>query len=75
MVNYQKQLAKLYNQKVQLREFVVDDLILRKVFENIKDPTNGKLGPNWEGPHKITKLADKGAYHLEDLEGKQVPRL
>ena len=32
------------------------------------------LGPNWEGLYKITKLADKGAYHLEDLEGKQVPR-
>ena len=30
MANYQKQLAKLYNQKVQHRQFSVGDLILRK---------------------------------------------
>ncbi|GFZ11148.1 hypothetical protein Acr_22g0005460 [Actinidia rufa] len=47
----------------------------RKVVGNTKDPVDGKLVPNWEGPYKITKLTGKGAYHLEDLEGKQVPRL
>ena len=75
MVDYQKQLAKMYNQKVQHRLFSVGDLILRKVVRNTKDPADGKLGPNWEGSYKITKLASKGAYYLEDLEGKQVPRL
>ncbi|GFZ04843.1 hypothetical protein Acr_17g0004150 [Actinidia rufa] len=46
MADYQKQLAKTYNQRVQHREFSVGDLILRKVVENTKDPTNGKIGPN-----------------------------
>ena len=34
-----------------------------------------KLGPNWEGPYKITKLVGKGAYYLVDLEDKQIPRV
>ena len=74
MADYQKQLAKTYNQKVQHREFSVGDLILRKVVENTKDPMDGKLKPNWEGPYKIMKLARKGAYHLKVHEAKQVSR-
>ena len=45
---------------------------MRKIVGNTKDPTDGKLGPNWEGPYKIVKLAGKGAYYLKDREGKQV---
>ena len=56
MVDYQKQLVKIYNQKVQHREFLVGDLILRKVVENTKDPMDEKLGPNWKRPCKIVKL-------------------
>ena len=37
-------------------------------------PGEGKLGANWEGPYKIIGLAGKGAYHLEDLEGRGIPR-
>ncbi|GFS36376.1 hypothetical protein Acr_00g0045620 [Actinidia rufa] len=53
MANYQNQLAKSFNQKVQRKEFGMGDLVLRKVLGNTKDPTDGKLGPNWEGPYKI----------------------
>ncbi|GFS36321.1 hypothetical protein Acr_00g0045360 [Actinidia rufa] len=74
MANYQKQLAKTYKQKVKHRQFLVGDLILRKVVGNTKDPADRKLGPNWEEPYKIVKLAGKGAYHLKDSEGKQVSR-
>ncbi|GFY95165.1 hypothetical protein Acr_10g0005500 [Actinidia rufa] len=52
MADYQKQLAKSFNQKVQRREFEVGSLVLRKVVGNTKDPTDNKLGPNWEGPYK-----------------------
>ena len=44
---------------------------MKKGFGNTKDPTDWKLGPNWEGPYKITKLAGKGACYFE---GKQIPR-
>ena len=74
MVDYQKQLAKTYNQRIQHKEFLIGDLILRKVVGNIKDPVDEKFGPNWEGPYRIVKLASKGAYYLEDSEGKQLLR-
>ena len=73
MADYQMQLAKTYNQRVQHIQFSVGNLILRKVVQNTKDPTNGKLSPNWEGPYKIIKLAGKGAYYLEDPKCKQAP--
>ena len=75
MTDYQKQLAKTYNQKVQRREFLIGELVFRKVVGNTKDQEDGKLSPNWEGPYKIIRLAKKGAYYLEDSEGKQVWRL
>ena len=34
-----------------------------------KDSTQGKLGPNWEGPYRITSWQRKGTYHLEMLDG------
>ena len=53
----------MYNHKVQHIKFLVGDFVLDK-----------KLGPNWLGPYKIVKLTGKGAYYLEDLKGKQIPR-
>ena len=41
---------------------------------NTKDSANEKLGPNWEGSYKITMLANKGDYHLEDPNGRQLSR-
>ena len=46
MTNYQKPLTKMYNQKVQHREFFVDDLVPMKVVGNTKDLADRKLGPN-----------------------------
>ncbi|GFS36589.1 hypothetical protein Acr_00g0046830 [Actinidia rufa] len=74
MANYQKQLVKTHNQKVQHRQFSVGDLVLRKVIGNTKDSADEKFDPSWEGPYNIVKLAGKGAYYLEDFEGKQAPR-
>ncbi|XP_057465748.1 uncharacterized protein LOC130755372 [Actinidia eriantha] len=74
MADYQKQLAKSFNQKVQRREFAVGDLVLKKVVKNTKNSTDGKLGPNWEGPYKITKFAGRGSYYLEDAKRNEVPR-
>ena len=60
--------------KSNIENFFVSDLVLSKVIGNIKDPADEKLGRNWEGPYKIIKLASKGDYNLEGLEGKQVPK-
>ena len=66
MANYQKQLAKTYNQKVQHIQLLVGDLFLRKVVRNTKDLADGKLEPNWERLYKIVKIVGKGVYYLED---------
>ena len=47
-------MAKHYNSKVRHRDFQVGDLVLRKVMGASRDPTQGKLSPNWEGPYRIT---------------------
>ena len=39
---------------------------------NTKNPAWGKLGPNWEGPYRITSVVGIGAYYLEDLDDRAV---
>ena len=47
---YQNLMAKHYNDKVRSRDFQVGDLVLRKVMGAARDPSQGKLGPNWKDP-------------------------
>ena len=54
LARYQILMAKHYNSNVRHRNFQVGDLVLRKVMGATKDPSQGKLGPNWEGPYKIS---------------------
>jgi hypothetical protein len=70
---YQGKMARYYNTKVKLRRFEVGDWVLRKVTQATKDPSQGKLGPNWEGPYKIIQYYRRGTYHLEDHHGKKLP--
>ena len=72
LVRYQNLMAKHYNSNFRHRDFQVDDLLLRKVMGATRDPSQGKLGPNWEGPYKIASWQRKGTYHLETLDGKKL---
>ena len=54
LAQYQDLMAKHYNSRVRLRDFKVRDPVLRKVMGVARDPTQGKLCPNWEGPYRIT---------------------
>ena len=47
---------------------------IEKVLGIAKNPAWGKLGPNWEGPYRITLVAGIGAYFLEDLDEHVIPR-
>ncbi|KAL0416678.1 UNVERIFIED_CONTAM: hypothetical protein Slati_3499700 [Sesamum latifolium] len=47
------------------------DLVLRRA--DALRPI-GKLDPTWEGPYKVTSILGKGAYELEDPEGRPLPR-
>ena len=53
LAQFQNLMSKHYNTKVRHRDFQVGDLVLRKVMDAAKDPSQGKLGPNWEGPYRI----------------------
>ena len=53
MAKYKQKIAKYYNRRVKLKKFNIGDLVLRKVTLATKDPAQGKLGPNWEGPYKV----------------------
>jgi len=65
-------MAKHYNAKVKPRHFSIKDLVLRKVTTTTKDPTQWKLGPNWEGPCIIIDCNRKGTYYLEMLDGQRL---
>ena len=71
---YQHKLKQGYDVNVKLRSLLLGDLVLRKVLGTAKNPTWGKLGPNWEGPYRITSMAGIGAYFLEDLDEHVIPR-
>ncbi|GJS57049.1 hypothetical protein Tco_0651833 [Tanacetum coccineum] len=34
----------------------------------------GKLGPKWEGPYKVTEAYQNGSYKLQTMGGNEVPR-
>ena len=71
---YQHKLKQGYDAKVKLRPLEPGDLLLRKVLGIAKNPTWEKLGPNWEGLYRITFVAGIGAYFLEDLDEREIPR-
>ena len=57
-----------------MREFDAGDLVLRKAVGNMRDINVEKLAPTWEGPYRVTAIASMGAYYLEDLEERPLPR-
>ena len=59
MAKYQQKMAEYYNKRVKLRQLDIVDLVLRKVTIATKDPTQGKLGPTWEGPYESSITLDE----------------
>ena len=75
LARYQDCMTKHYNSRVRHRDFQVGDLVLRKVMGAARDPTQGKLGPNWEGSYRVMLWQRKDTYHLETLDGQKLPHL
>ena len=74
MIEYQWKMAEYYNKRVKQRQLDIGDLVLRKVTKATRDPTQGKLGPTWEGPYRVVHYSRRGSYHLETLDGRRLPR-
>ena len=75
MKRYQKNMAHYHNMKVKQRQFDIGALVLQKVTLVTRDPTQGKLGPNWEGSYKVVEIHRRGTYHLEAMDGRRLPHL
>lgn len=72
LARYQDLMAKHFNSRVRHMDFQVGDLVLRKVTGATRDPSQGKLGPYWKGPNRITLWQRKGTYHLETLDKQKL---
>nr|XP_023887575.1 uncharacterized protein LOC111999678 [Quercus suber] len=57
---YQQKLKQGYDTNVRLRPLTPGDLVLRKIVGAAKNPSWGKLGPNWERLYRITSVAGIG---------------
>ncbi|GAU50120.1 hypothetical protein TSUD_192410 [Trifolium subterraneum] len=66
-----QKIAARHDKRVIKREFEVGSLVLRR---NQKDSRERKLAANWEEPYRVRGKTENGAYHLEDLYGKEIPR-
>ena len=71
--DYHRKTTKYYDRRVRPRSFRPDDLVLKKLLPARKDPTHGKLGPNWEGPYVVSRIVRPGNYELQTEEGKTLP--
>ncbi|RDX62562.1 Pro-Pol polyprotein, partial [Mucuna pruriens] len=65
------QVARRYNKKMMPRDFQEGDLVLRRITMTAE---KNKLTPKWEGPFRIAEKVGRGAYRLEHLEGRRIPR-
>ena len=74
MAKHKEAMARYYNKKVKVRRFNTGDLALRKVSQATNDPSQGKLGPAWEGPYEVVRYSREGSYYLKSLDGQELPR-
>ncbi|XP_057548014.1 uncharacterized protein LOC130826442 [Amaranthus tricolor] len=59
----QKQkMIRSFNRHVKTRRIQVNDLVLRKVEATGKIAEKGKLGANWDGPFKVTRVIKPGTH-------------
>ena len=69
---YKNLMARQYDAMVKPRHFNIGDLVLKRVSLATKNPTHGKLRPNWERPYKVINCKRQGSYYLETLDGRKL---
>ena len=71
--DYHRKTTRYYERRVKLRNYKPGDPVLKKLLPARKDPTHGKLGPNWEGPYIVSSIVRPGNFELQTEEGKTLP--
>ena len=69
---YKSLMARKYDAMVKPRRFNIGDLVLKRVSLATRNPTHGKLGPNWEGPYRVINFKRQGSYYLEALDRRKL---
>ena len=72
VAHYKNLMTKHHDTLVKPRQFNTEDLVLKKVSLATKDPTHGKLGPNWEGPYRVINSKRRGSCYLEALDERKL---
>ncbi len=66
-------MAKAFNKNVHPPEFLLRDLVLKKILPNQSDP-QGKWSPTYEGPFMVKKVFSDRALILTHMDGEELPR-
>ena len=67
-------ITKSANKKLKAKSFLEGSLVLWRAEGPRKIPEKGKLTATWEGPFRVIMNLENGAYRLESIDGKIVPR-
>jgi hypothetical protein len=73
-LSWKQQVAQRYNLRVVPRSFKTGDLVLRRASIKNRNAKDRKFRANWEVPYRVKSVVANGAYHLETLKGKEIPR-
>ena len=65
-------MARQYDTMVKPKYFNIGDLILERVSLATRNLAHGKLGPNWEGPYRVTNCKRQGSNYLEALDKRKL---
>ena len=74
MAKHKEAMARYYDRNVKVRRFNTRDLVLRKISQATKDPSQGKFGPTWEGPYEVICHSREDSYYLKSLDDQELPR-
>nr|KYP33730.1 Transposon Ty3-I Gag-Pol polyprotein [Cajanus cajan] len=69
-----QRMSRRFNSKLKPRNFREGDLVWRASGSARRNPSEGKLAANWDGPFRVRHALQNGAYKLEELSGKVIPR-
>ena len=72
IARYKNLMARQYDAMVKPRCFNIEDLVLKRLSLATKNPTYGKLEPNWEGPRKVINCKRQGSCYLETLDERKL---
>lgn len=67
----QAKTAAYFNKKVKVKQFLINDLVLRESTTS-QPTTSGKFKAPWEGFYRVSKVVAPGTYELSHVDGSPI---